>query len=123
MLFSMDAAAAEYIMKGMAALACALAVFTGFSQGIGEGLVAAKAVEASGWCILVWVPLFNKLEVLQCEKHQNLTLWGCKPLLVLDMWEHSYFLQYKSNREEYIKVFWNIVNWNEVNKRYKKVLF
>ena len=80
---------------------------------------AAKVVEASGWCILVLVPLFNKLEVLQCEKHQNLTLWGCKPLLVLDMWEHSYFLQYKSNREEYINAFWNIVNWNEVNRRFK----
>ena len=82
---------------------------------------AAKVVEASGWCLLVWVPLFNRLEVLQCEKHQNLTLWGCKPLLVLDMWEHSYFLQYKSNREEYIKAFWNIVNWNEVNRRFKKI--
>lgn len=80
---------------------------------------AAKVVEASGWCLLVWVPLFDKLEVLQCEKHQNLTLWGCKPLLVLDMWEHSYFLQYKSDRAEYIKAFWNIVNWNEVNKRFK----
>ena len=79
---------------------------------------AAKAVEASGWCLLVWVPLFNKLEVLQCEKHQNLTLWGCKPLLVLDMWEHSYFLQYKTNRPEYINAFWNIVNWNAVNKRF-----
>ena len=82
---------------------------------------AAKIVEASGWCLLVWVPLFNKLEVLQCEKHQNLTLWGCTPLLVLDMWEHSYFLQYKSNREEYIKAFWSIVNWNEVNKRFNKI--
>lgn len=82
---------------------------------------AAKVVEASGWCLLGWVPLFNKLEVLQCEKHQNLTLWGCKPLLVLDMWEHSYFLQYKSNREEYIKAFWNIMNWNEVNKRFRKI--
>lgn len=80
---------------------------------------AAKVVEASGWCLLVWVPMFNKLEVLQCEKHQNLTLWGCKPLLVLDMWEHSYFLQYKADRAEYIKAFWNIVNWNEVNKRFK----
>lgn len=80
---------------------------------------AAKVVEASGWCLLVWAPLFDKLEVLQCEKHQNLTLWGCKPLLVLDMWEHSYFLQYKSDRAEYIKAFWNIVNWNEVNKRFK----
>lgn len=82
---------------------------------------AAKVVEASGWCLLVWVPMFNKLEVLQCEKHQNLTLWGCKPLLVLDMWEHSYFLQYKADRAEYIKAFWNIVNWNEVNKRFAKI--
>jgi len=83
---------------------------------------AAKVVEASGWCLLVWVSLFNKLEVLQCEKHQNLTLWGCKLLLVLDMWEHSYFLQYKSNREEYINAFWNIVNWNEVNRRFSKIV-
>ena len=82
---------------------------------------AAKVVEASGWCLLVWVPLFNKLEVLQCEKHQNLTLWGCEPLLVLDMWEHSYFLQYKTKRPEYINAFWNIVNWNEVNKRFKNI--
>ena len=82
---------------------------------------AAKVVEASGWCLLVWVPMFNKLEVLQCEKHQNLTLWGCKPLLVLDIWEHSYFLQYKADRAEYIKAFWNIVNWNEVNKRFSKI--
>ena len=50
---------------------------------------ASKVVEASGWCILALVPQWNKLEILQCEKHQNLTLWGCNPLLVLDMWEHS----------------------------------
>ena len=79
---------------------------------------AGKTVEASGWCLLVWVPKWSKLEILQCEKHQNLTLWGCKPLLVLDMWEHSYYLQYQTKRPEYIDAFWNIVNWNEVNKRY-----
>lgn len=48
MLAEMTAEAAEYIMRGMAAIACAIAVFTGFSQGIGEGMVAAKAVEAIG---------------------------------------------------------------------------
>ena len=79
---------------------------------------SSKVVEASGWNSLVWVPDFKKLEILQCEKHQNLTLWGCKPLLVLDMWEHSYFLQYKTKRPDYINAFWNIVNWNEVNKRF-----
>ena len=61
---------------------------------------SSKVVEASGWNLLVWVPDFCKLEILQCEKHQNLTLWGCKPLLVLDMWEHSYFLQYKTKRPD-----------------------
>lgn len=79
---------------------------------------ASKVVEASGWCLLVWVPCFKKLEILQCEKHQDLTLWGCKPLLVLDMWEHSYYLQYTTKRADYINAFWNIVNWNEVNRRY-----
>lgn len=82
---------------------------------------ASKVVEASGWGILVWISNFNKLEILQCEKHQDLTLWGCIPLLVLDMWEHSYFLQYKANRTEYINAFWNIVNWNTINKRFEKI--
>lgn len=83
---------------------------------------ASKTVEASGWCILAWVPKWNKLEVLQCEKHQNLTLWGCNPLLVLDMWEHSYYLQYQTKRPEYISEFWNIINWNAVNRRFRKIL-
>ena len=82
---------------------------------------ASKAVEASGWCILVWVPRFKKLKILQCEKHQNLTLWGCKPLLIVDMWEHSYYLQYKTSRPDYINAFWNIVNWNTVNKRFENI--
>ena len=84
---------------------------------------SSKAVEGSGWNLLVWVPDFNKLEILQCEKHQNLTLWGCVPILVIDMWEHSYFLQYKTRRPEYIDAFWNIVNWNVVNNRFEKVKF
>ena len=82
---------------------------------------ASKVVEASGWGILVWIPKWQKLEILQCEKHQNLTLWGCIPLLVLDMWEHSYYLQYYTERAEYIKAFWNIVNWNVVNKRFRSI--
>ena len=71
--------------------------------------------------MLAWVPKFKKLEILQCEKHKKLTLCGCKPIFVIDMWEHSYFLQYKANRAEYINAFWNIVNWNVINKRFEKI--
>lgn len=94
--------------------------FESFKRQFSE---AATAVEASGWCLLVWVPSFKKLEILQCEKHQNLTLWGCKPILVLDMWEHSYYLQYKTKRPDYISAFWNIINWEEVNRRFFEIDF
>lgn len=96
--------------------------FGSFEKFKKQYMEASKAVEASGWCLLVWVSKWNKLEILQCEKHQNLTLWGCKPLLVLDMWEHSYYLQYQTKRPEYVNAFWNILNWNEVNKRYASII-
>ena len=95
--------------------------FGSFDKFKSQFTEASKTVEASGWCLLVWVSKWNKLEILQCEKHQNLTLWGCKPLLVLDMWEHSYYLQYKTKGPEYINAFWNIVNWNEVNRRFNNI--
>ena len=95
--------------------------FGGFINFKNQFTQSSLNVEASGWNLLVWVPNFKKLEILQCEKHQNLTLWGCIPLLVLDMWEHSYFLQYKSSRQDYINAFWNIVNWNQVNKRWEEI--
>ena len=58
---------------------------------------AANAVEGSGWALLVWQPVGEKLEVLQSEKHHNLTQWGVVPLLVLDVWEHAYYLKYQNN--------------------------
>lgn len=92
--------------------------FESFEKFKEQFTAASTQVEASGWCLLVWVQKWNKLEILQCEKHQDLTLWGCKPLLVIDMWEHSYYLQYKTKRPEYINAFWDILNWNVVNKRF-----
>lgn len=95
--------------------------FSSFDKFKMQFTESSKVVEASGWNLLVWVPAFKKLEILQCEKHQNLTLWGCVPLLVLDMWEHSYYLQYKTSRADYINAFWNIINWNIVNKRWNNI--
>ncbi|MGO5075026.1 superoxide dismutase [Clostridium sporogenes] len=83
---------------------------------------AAIAVEGSGWTILAWNPMFQKLVILQAEKHQNLTQWGVVPLLILDLWEHAYYLKYQNRRPEFINAWWNIVNWDIVNTRYDNVI-
>ncbi|MFC3882505.1 superoxide dismutase [Bacillus songklensis] len=81
---------------------------------------AAKNVEAVGWAILVWSPRPHRLEILTAEKHQNLTQWDVIPLLVLDVWEHAYYLQYKTERDKYVYNWWKIVNWSEVEQRFNK---
>lgn len=79
---------------------------------------AAGAVEGSGWALLVWEPNAGQLEVLTAEKHQNLTQWGVVPLLVLDVWEHAYYLKYQNNRGAYVTAWWNVVNWADVAERF-----
>ncbi|TKC19771.1 superoxide dismutase [Robertmurraya kyonggiensis] len=81
---------------------------------------AAKAVEGVGWAILVWSPRSRRLEILQSERHMILTQWDTIPLLVLDVWEHAYYLQYKNERAQYVDKWWNIVNWNDVEQRFLK---
>ena len=81
---------------------------------------AAIAVEGSGWAILAFRPEDKGLVILTAEKHQNLTQWGVVPLLVLDVWEHAYYLKYQNRRAEYVKAFFNIINWDDVGDRYKK---
>jgi len=79
---------------------------------------AAKAVEGSGWAALVHEPLGNRLLVLQVQNHQNLAIWGSVPLLVCDVWEHAYYLQYANNRGAYVDAFCKIIDWEAVGKRY-----
>ena len=72
---------------------------------------ATKAVEGSGWGVLVYEPIADKLLILQCEKHQNLTIWNTVPLLVCDVWEHAYYLQYQNNRATWVDNFMKLANW------------
>jgi len=80
---------------------------------------ATKAVEGSGWGVLVWEPLGKMLMTLTAENHQKLTVWGVKPLFVIDAWEHAYYLKYQNRRAEYVDSFWNIVNWAEIEKKFR----
>lgn len=81
---------------------------------------AAEKVEGGGWAILVWSPRSRRLEILQAEKHQNLTQWDVVPLLVLDVWEHAYYLKYRNERARYVEAWWNVVNWPCVEQRFRE---
>jgi len=81
---------------------------------------AAVAVEGSGWAVLTWQPQGQQLVILQSEKHQQLTQWGVVPLLVLDVWEHAYYLKYQNKRAAYVEAWWNVVNWADVAARFAK---
>lgn len=79
---------------------------------------AAKTVEGSGWAVLAYEPSGKRLLVLQAENHQKLTMQGSVPLLVLDVWEHAYYLRYQNKRADYVDAWWNVVNWQEVEKKF-----
>ena len=81
---------------------------------------AANQVEGSGWGILAYRPFDGKLVILQAEKHQNLTQWGVIPLLVVDVWEHAYYLKYQNKRPDYTAAFFNVINWSDVEDRFKE---
>jgi Fe-Mn family superoxide dismutase len=93
--------------------------FGSFANFKAQFSAASNAVEGSGWGLLVWEPVSGHLEVLQAEKHQNLTQWGVVPLLVLDVWEHAYYLKYQNARPAYVEAWWNVVNWSDVAERLK----
>ncbi|PZE22173.1 superoxide dismutase [Paenibacillus xerothermodurans] len=94
--------------------------FGSFSAFKNHFSAAAEKVQGNGWAILVWSPRSHRLEILQAEKHQNLSQWDVVPLLVLDVWEHAYYLKYQNRRRDYIDAWWNVVNWSYVNERYEK---
>jgi len=94
--------------------------FGGFEIFKRQLSAAAVAVEGSGWALLCWNPQFASLVILAAEKHQNLTQWGVAPLLALDVWEHAYYLKYQNKRAAWVDAWWNLVNWESVNDKYRK---
>jgi superoxide dismutase, Fe-Mn family len=77
----------------------------------------SKNVDGNGWGILAYQPYSDSLTVLQCENHEKLTQWGAIPLLVIDVWEHAYYLKYKNKRTDFVDALFNIINWDNVAQR------
>lgn len=83
---------------------------------------AANAVEGGGWAWLMWEPVSRRLIVSQMEKQQNLCVTGARPILGLDVWEHAYYLRYQNKRADYVKAWWNIVNWPAVDELFAQAI-
>ncbi|HFH9837198.1 TPA: superoxide dismutase SodA [Streptococcus suis] len=82
---------------------------------------AATTRFGSGWAFLV-VNKEGKLEVISTANQDTPIMQGLKPILALDVWEHAYYLNYRNVRPNYIKAFFEIINWNKVDELYKEAL-
>ena len=96
--------------------------FGSFDACRNQLLEAAGSVQGSGWSVLAYEPFGGRLVILQAENHEDQTIWGVRPLLVIDAWEHAYYLQYENRRDEYLRRIATIIDWPAVAARYEAAL-
>ena len=77
----------------------------------------ATRIQGSGWSVLAYDSISGKLVIFQLFDQQGNVPVGTLPLLMLDMWEHAFYLDYLNVKADYVKAFWNIVNWEDVAAR------
>jgi Fe-Mn family superoxide dismutase len=95
--------------------------FGSFDRFKKEFSQAATSVEGSGWAALSFCRQTNRPIIMQIEKHNTNVYPMFTILMVIDVWEHAYYLDYKNERAKFVDAFWNIVNWDEVNKRLERI--
>lgn len=88
--------------------------FGSFDAFKAELTQAAVSVQGSGWGALVYDPLSRRLLVEQIYDHHDNLVQGAAPLLVIDVWEHAYYLQYKNARADYVDAIWRLIDWSHV---------
>ena len=81
---------------------------------------AAMGLQGSGWAVLAYDTISGRLVTFQLYDQQGNVPVGTVPLLMLDMWEHAFYLDYQNVKADYVKAFWNIVNWADVTERFEK---
>jgi Fe-Mn family superoxide dismutase len=79
---------------------------------------AASSLQDGGWVVLAWHPGTEQIVIRAAEHHWLPVNWGGAVLLVLDVWEHAYYLKYQNRRAEYVHNWWNTVNWPRVAQRF-----
>ena len=92
--------------------------FGSFDAFRAQFTAAALGIQGSGWAILAWDSLGQLPIIEQLYDHQGNLAAGSIPLLMLDMWEHAFYLQYRNVKADYVKAWWNVANWTDVTRRF-----
>jgi superoxide dismutase, Fe-Mn family len=92
--------------------------FGSFDQFQAQFSAAANGLQGSGWAVLGYDTLGSNLLTFQLYDQQANVPLGIIPVLQVDMWEHAYYLQYKNVKADYVKAFWNVVNWSDAQDRF-----
>ncbi|HXU11153.1 MAG TPA: superoxide dismutase [Candidatus Binatia bacterium] len=90
--------------------------FDRFSRQLTE---VAATIMGSGWAALIWEPIGKRLLITQIYDHQSNLSQGGVPLMVIDAWEHAYYLQYRDSKSEYIEAVWRLWNWKDITGRFE----
>ena len=91
--------------------------FGSFDRFKKEFTQAAVSAEGSGWAALTWDKQTSRPIVMQIEKHNTNVYPTFRILMIIDVFEHAYYIDYKNDRAKFVEALWNIVNWNEIGKR------
>ena len=92
--------------------------FGSFDKFAAHFTATALGVQGSGWSVLAWDTFGERLIIVQFFDQQGNLPAGIVPILMLDVWEHAYYLDYKNVRADYVKAFWNIANWENAQARF-----
>jgi superoxide dismutase, Fe-Mn family len=89
--------------------------FDGFKEHFTDALTT---IQGSGWAVLGWEPLAQRLMIMQVKDHHGAHVVAARPIIVADGWEHAYYLDYRNEKEKWAAAFFELADWSDANERF-----